>query len=74
MRTEKKRYLNTPPPRENVTTLVIGFYYLRNLPLKVGTWVVIHFLRNPDRHTPERHSAIFPDGRGVSGNFFRKHA
>lgn len=38
----RERYLNTPLPREDVTDLVTGFYFLRNLSLEVGKSVVLH--------------------------------
>lgn len=38
----RERYLNTPIPRDDVTDLVTGFYFMRNLPLEVGKSVVLH--------------------------------
>lgn len=47
----RERYLNTPLPREDITDLMTGLYFLRNLPLEVGTSVVLH-LFDGSRYAP----------------------
>lgn len=38
----RERYLNTPLPREDITDLLAGLYFLRNQPLEVGKRVMLH--------------------------------
>ncbi|MRR58295.1 MAG: DUF3108 domain-containing protein [Deltaproteobacteria bacterium] len=47
----RERYLDTPLPREDITDLLSGLYFLRNLPLEVGTSVVLH-LFDGGRYAP----------------------
>lgn len=47
----RERYLDTPLPREDITDLLSGLYFLRNLPLEVGTSVVLH-LFDGSRYAP----------------------